>query len=56
MRLKQEYPIVEVLGHRDTSPDLNDNGIVESSEWIKMCPCFDAAQEFGYCPTVLIRP
>lgn len=20
MRLKQEYPIVEVLGHRDTSP------------------------------------
>ena len=39
MRLKQEYPIVEVLGHRDTSPDLNDNGIVESSEWIKMCPC-----------------
>jgi hypothetical protein len=56
MRLKQEYPIVEVLGHRDTSPDLNDNGIVESSEWIKMCPCFDAATEFGYSPTVLIRP
>ena len=56
MRLKQEYPIAEVLGHRDTSPDLNDNGIVEPSEWIKMCPCFDAATEFGYSPTVLIRP
>lgn len=56
MKLKQQYPIAEILGHRDTSPDLNDNGIVESSEWIKMCPCFDAAAEFGYCPSVTIRP
>ena len=56
LRLKQEYTIIEVLGHRDTSPDLNDNGIVEPSEWIKMCPSFDAAIEFGYSPTVLIRP
>ena len=56
MRLKQESPIVEVLGHRDTSPDLNDNGNVESSEWIRMCPCFDAATELGYSTTVLIRP
>lgn len=56
MNLKQKYPIIEILGHRDTSPDLNDNGIVEPSEWIKMCPCFDAAAEFGYCPPVLVRP
>ena len=55
-KLRQEYPIIEVLGHRDTSPDLNDNGIVEPSEWIKMCPCFDAATEFGFIPTVLVRP
>lgn len=56
MNLKQKYPIIEILGHRDTSPDLNDNGIVEPSEWIKMCPCFDAAAELGYCPPVLVRP
>lgn len=55
-KLCKEYPIIEVLGHRDTSPDLNDNGIVEPSEWIKFCPCFDAAIEFGYAPTVVIRP
>ena len=46
----------KLLGHRDTSPDLNDNGIVEPSEWIKSCPCFDAAIEFGYTPTVVIQP
>ena len=54
-KLCREYPIIEVLGHRDTSPDLNDNGIVEPSEWIKSCPCFNAATEFGYSPTVVIR-
>lgn len=55
-KLCKEYPIVEILGHRDTSPDLNDNSIVEPSEWIKSCPCFNAAVEFGYSPTVVIRP
>ena len=55
-RLKSQFKITEVLGHRDTSPDLNDNGIVESKEWIKSCPCFDAAIEFGYSPAVVIRP
>lgn len=55
-RLRKEYNIVEVLGHRDTSKDLNDNGIVEPSEWIKMCPCFDAMKEYGTSPTLLVRP
>jgi N-acetyl-anhydromuramyl-L-alanine amidase AmpD len=55
-RLKLQFNIIEILGHRDTSPDLNDNGIVEPSEWIKSCPCFNAAVEFGYSPTVVIRP
>jgi N-acetylmuramoyl-L-alanine amidase len=41
------YPdIKEVLGHRDTSPDLDGDGIVEPNEWIKMCPCFDAVEEY----------
>ena len=46
-RLVKEYPdIKEILGHRDTSPDLDGDGIVEPNEWIKICPCFDAASEY----------
>ena len=32
-----------LCGHRDLSPDLNGNGEIEPEEWIKECPCFDAA-------------
>lgn len=39
--LKLRYRIVTVMGHRDTSPDLNGNGIIEPGEFIKSCPCFD---------------
>lgn len=47
-KLIKEYPdIKEVLGHRDTSPDLDGDGIVESCEWTKMCPCFDAKKEYS---------
>lgn len=45
-RLMDEYPIKEVIGHRDTSPDKNGNGTIEKNEWIKQCPCFDAKSEF----------
>ena len=45
--LKEVYPKARVIGHRDTSPDRNGNGIVEPSEWIKACPCFDAMAEYG---------
>lgn len=56
-KLCREYQIIEVLGHRDTSPDLNDNGNVESSEWIKSCPCFDVREEFeNFMRPVVIRP
>lgn len=43
---KKKYPKAVVLGHRDFSPDINNNGIVEPSEWIKLCPCFDAKTEY----------
>jgi len=44
------YPIVAVIGHRDTSPDLNGNGIVDPWERIKECPCFDVIPEFdSFC-------
>lgn len=37
--------IIEFKGHRDYSPDLNGNGIIESFEWTKSCPCFDVKKE-----------
>lgn len=42
MMLKAIRPDAEVLGHRDLSPDLNDDGVIDPWEYVKMCPCFDA--------------
>lgn len=39
--LVERYPNAKVCGHRDLSPDKNGNGIIESGEWLKACPCFD---------------
>lgn len=45
--LLDKYPtITEIKGHRDISPDKNGNGIIEPSEWIKSCPCFNAIEEY----------
>jgi len=41
------FPAATIKGHRDYSPDLNGNGIIEKQEWIKECPCFDAILEYG---------
>ena len=41
--LLKDYPGSRLCGHRDLSPDLNGNGEIEPEEWIKECPCFDAA-------------
>jgi len=47
MDLMDKYPgITQVIGHRDTSPDLDGDGVVEEKEWIKACPCFDVRSEF----------
>ena len=32
------------MGHRDWSPDLNGDGIIQANERIKECPCFDVAE------------
>lgn len=46
-KLMDEYPgIVEVIGHRDASPDRNKDGKITQNEWIKQCPCFDVRAEF----------
>ena len=41
-----KYPGSEVLGHRNLSPDLDKDGIVEPHEWVKVCPCFDVKEEY----------
>lgn len=40
--LVKQYPNAKICGHRDLSPDGDGDGIIESHEWLKECPCFDA--------------
>lgn len=43
--LQRDYPGINlVIGHRDTSPDLNRNGVIEPHEFVKACPCFDVKE------------
>lgn len=42
-RLRREFPHARVLGHRDLSPDQDNDGLVEPWEWLKTCPGFDVA-------------
>lgn len=44
--LKSKFPKATILGHRDFSPDTNKNGKIETWEYIKYCPCFDAKEEY----------
>lgn len=46
VKLKQKYRSAIIMGHRDISPDLNHNGVVDPWERIKECPCFDAMVEY----------
>ena len=56
-KLCKEYQIIELLGHRDTSPDLDGSGEVEPAEYIKACPCFDVRSEFSnFLRNVVVRP
>lgn len=41
----RKYPNVISKGHRDWSPDVDGDGIIEKHEWLKSCPCFDVATE-----------
>lgn len=42
------YPGCRVVGHRDLSPDLNHNGVIEPNERLKECPCFEVKSENWY--------
>ena len=44
LALLRDYPGCRVCGHRDLSPDLNENGEIEPEEWIKACPCFEVKE------------
>ena len=45
--LLPKFPnIVEIIGHRDASPDKDGNGVITKDEHIKACPCFDVRPEF----------
>lgn len=43
----QDVTEVRIVGHRDLSPDLNKNDITEEREWVKVCPTFNAMEEYG---------
>ncbi len=42
--LRTQYPAARICGHRDFSPDLNGDGIIQPREWMKECPTFDVAE------------
>lgn len=37
-----------ICGHRDFSPDLDGDGIIERNEWMKECPCFDVGTKLDH--------
>lgn len=51
--LRETYPEARICGHRDLSPDLDKDGVVEREEWVKECPCFDVAE---WCLAVGLDP
>lgn len=46
----QEVDDIVICGHRDLSPDLNNNGKIEENEYVKSCPTFNAMDfdEYGW--------
>lgn len=43
-KMLKDYPGAIIKGHRDFSPDLNHDGVIEKNEFMKECPCFDAME------------
>jgi len=41
MTLTSLAPSAAILGHRDLSPDIDGDGVIEKWEWLKDCPCFN---------------
>lgn len=43
LSLRTKYPAARITGHRDLSPDLNNDGKISRNEWLKTCPEFEVA-------------
>jgi N-acetyl-anhydromuramyl-L-alanine amidase AmpD len=41
------FPKAKVVGHRDLSPDTNNDGVIQQWEWLKTCPAFDVSKWEG---------
>lgn len=54
--LRVKYPKAYIMGHRDISPDKNGNGKIDSWEYIKACPCFNAMDEYKELNLGLTKP
>lgn len=50
--LQKRHTAAKVLGHRDTSPDKNNDGLVQPWEWLKTCPGFDVARWLDTGPEI----
>lgn len=48
LKKTQEISGIEILGHRDISPDKNLNGKIDPWERIKECPSFDAKEDYEW--------
>ena len=54
--LRVKYPKAYIMGHRDVSPDKNNNGKIDTWEYIKACPCFNAMEEYADLNLGLTKP
>ena len=43
--LAMDFQTRRIVGHRDLSPDLDGDGVIEPEEWTKVCPCSDVGTE-----------
>lgn len=54
--LRVAHPKAYIMGHRDISPDKNKNGKIDTWEYIKNCPCFNAMDEYAELNLGLTKP
>lgn len=47
-KARELYPHAEIVKHRDLSPDLDGDGVIEPFEWVKLCPQFNATEEYAH--------
>ncbi len=43
-QLKCPFGNIPIVGHRDLSKDLNNDGKITPNEWSKLCPNFDVKE------------